>query len=79
MDASLSDAEIIEKLMLEPSWWKRTGKNILSIIVLIVVIVALICYSYNLNYIIVTLVGTNDITVVGLMLMLINVYYGFRD
>lgn len=79
MDASFNNVQIIEKLMLEPSWWKRTGKNILSIIVLIVVIVALICYSYNLNYTIVTLVGTNDITVVGLMLMLINVYYGFRD
>jgi len=79
MDASFSEAQIIEKLMLEPSWWKRKGKNILSIIVLIVVIVALTCYSYNLDYIIVTLVGTNPITVIGLLLLLINAYYGFRD
>jgi hypothetical protein len=79
MDASFSDVQIIEKLMLEPSWWKRTGKNILSIIVLIVVIIALTCYSYNLDYTIVTLVGTNPITVIGLFLLLINAYYGFRD
>ena len=79
MDASLSQAQIIEKLMLEPSWWKRTGKSILSIIVLIDVVIALICYSFGWDYIITALLGTYEITVVGLLLLLINAYYGFRD
>jgi hypothetical protein len=79
MDASLSEAQIIEKLMLEPSWWMRIGKNVLSIIMLIVVVVALTCYSIDFNYTIITLVGSNDITVVGILLLLINAYYGFRD
>ncbi|MFW9902492.1 MAG: hypothetical protein ACFFDY_14595, partial [Candidatus Thorarchaeota archaeon] len=79
MDASLSQAQIIEKLMLEPNWWKRTGKNILSIIVLIVVVIALLCYSFRWDYVITTLIGTYNITVIGLLLLLINAYYGFRD
>jgi hypothetical protein len=79
MDASLSEVQIIEKLMLEPSWWKRTGKNVLSIIMLIVVVVALTCYSLNINYLIVTLTADYDVTVVGILLLFINAYYGFRD
>ncbi len=79
MDASFSEAQIIEKLMLRPNWWNRTGKNILSIIMLIIVIVALICYSYNVDYTLVILVGENPITVVGILLLLVNAYYGFRE
>lgn len=79
MDASFSEAQIIEKLMLQPSWWNRTGKNILSIIMLIIVIVALIFYSYNFDYTLVILVGESQITVVGILLLLVNAYYGFRE
>ncbi|MFX0023454.1 MAG: hypothetical protein ACFE9S_14105 [Candidatus Hermodarchaeota archaeon] len=79
MDASFSEAQIIEKLMLKPNWWNRTGKNILSIIMLIIVIVALIFYSYNFDYTLVILVGESQITVVGILLLLVNAYYGFRE
>ena len=81
MDASLSDVQIIEKLMLEePSWWKRTGKNILSLIMLIVVIVALLCYTFNWDYTLFEIpTPYYSLTIVGLFLLLVNVYYGFRD
>jgi hypothetical protein len=82
MDASLSDAEIIEKLMLrELSWFKRKGKNILSILVLIAVVVALFCYTFNLDYQLITLTTLDNyrVTLVGLLLIFINTYYGFRD
>lgn len=79
MDASLSDVQIIERLMLEEaSWWKRTGKNILSLIMLIVVIIALLCYTFNWDY---TLFSSTyyTLTLVGFFLLLVNAYYGFRD
>ena len=81
MDANLSDVQIIEKLMLEkPSWWKRTGKNILSIIMLIIVNIALLCYRFNWDYIILEIPTLYyNLTVVGLLLLLVNVYYGFRE
>jgi hypothetical protein len=79
MDASFGEAQIIEKLMLEPSWWERTGKNILSIIMLIVVVIALTFYSFDMTFPLVTLIGNYDVSVVGILLLLINAYYGFRD
>ncbi len=79
MDASLSDVEIIEKLMLrEPGWWKRTGKNIISVLMLVVVIIALLCYTFNWDYAIISSPYYN-LTVVGVLLLLVNAYYGFRD
>lgn len=79
MDASLSDIQIIEKLMLEePSWWKSTGRNILSLIMLIIVVAALLCYSIEWDYEIFDLYDYS-LTVVGILLLLINAYYGFRD
>ncbi len=79
MDASLNKVQIIEKLMLEPSWWDRTGRNILSIVMLVVVVFALTFYSLNMTFPIVTLTGTYEVSVVGILLLLINAYYGFRD
>lgn len=81
MDASLSDVQIIEKLMLEePDWWKRTGKNVLSITMLIIVIIALLCYTYKWDYTIFTIPGLQySLTIVGALLLFVNVYYGFRD
>ncbi len=79
MDASLSDVQIIEKVMLEESsWWKREGKSLLSIIMLIIVVGALICYTFEWDY---TLISLSDYTlsVVGILLLLTNAYYGFRD
>ncbi|MFX1344437.1 MAG: hypothetical protein ACFFAI_04975 [Promethearchaeota archaeon] len=82
MDASLSDAEIIEKLMLrEPSWFKHTGKNYLSIIVLIAVITALYCYTFEIDYTLFTLKTLDNyrLTLVGFLLIFVYVYFGFRD
>ncbi|MHA2182803.1 MAG: hypothetical protein ACXAAH_15395 [Promethearchaeota archaeon] len=82
IDAAFSDAEIIEKLMLrERSWFKRKGRNILSILVLIAVIVALFCFTFNIDYILFTLTTLDNyqITLVGLLLIFTNAYYGFRD
>ena len=56
MDASLTDAEIIENLMLkEPSWWKSTGKSLLSIIIIITITTAIIFYTFDIDYKIITL------------------------
>lgn len=81
MDASLSDVQIIEKLMLEePSWWKRSGKNIISLIMLIIVNITLLCYTFNWDYILFEIpIPSYKLTIVGLLLLLVNVYYGFRD
>lgn len=81
MDASLSDVQIIEKLMLvEASWWKRSGKNVLSLIMLIVVIIALLFYTFNWDYTLYEITTPyTKLTIVGLLLLLVNAYYGFRD
>jgi len=79
MDASLSEAEIIEKLMLEETgWWKRKGRNILSVIMFIIVVTALICFSFKWDLTIFD-VPDYSLTLVGFLLLFINVYYGFRD
>ncbi len=79
MDASLTEVEIIEKIMLEEtSWWKRKGKNLLSIVMFSIVVSALICFTFEWDL---TLFDLYDyrLTVVGFLLLLINAYYGFRD
>lgn len=79
MDTSLSDVEIIEKLLLkESSWWKRNGKNVISVVMIIVVIIALLCYTFNWDYALFSSPYYN-LTAVGVLLLLVNVYYGFRD
>ncbi|MHA2051420.1 MAG: hypothetical protein ACW986_17535 [Promethearchaeota archaeon] len=79
MDASLTDIQIIEKLMLrEPSWWRSTGKNILSIFMLFLITAALLLYTINVDYVLLTL-PQYTFTLRGILLLLVNVYYGFRD
>lgn len=79
MDASLSEVEIIEKLLLEEtSWWKRKGRNILSVIMFIIVITSLICFTFEWDLTIFDLTDYS-LTLVGFLLLLINAYYGFRD
>ncbi|MFX1365788.1 MAG: hypothetical protein ACFFCE_02935 [Promethearchaeota archaeon] len=82
MDASLTDIQVVEKLMLEPSWWKSTGRSILSIIMLITIITALTFYIFEWNYEIYTIEFTATDTYVfsvrAILLLLINAYYGFR-
>jgi len=79
MDASLTEVEIIEKIMLEEtSWWKRKGKNLLSIVMFIIVVSALICFTFKWDLTLFDLYEYR-LTVVGFLLLLINAYYGFRD
>ena len=79
MDASLTEVEIIEKIMLEEtSWWKRKGKNILSMVMFIIVVSALVCFTFEWDLTIFNLPDYR-LTIVGFFLLLINAYYGFRD
>lgn len=79
MDASLSEVEIIEKLILEEtSWWKRKGRNCLAFIMFIIVVTALICFSFVWDLTIYDL-PDYSLTLEGFLLLLINAYYGFRD
>ena len=79
MDAALSDVEIIEKLMLrEPSFWKQKGKNLLSIIMLILVIIALGMFTFDWNIEIIS-ARYYTLSLSASLLLLINAYYGFRD
>lgn len=79
MDASLTDVQIIEKLILrEPSRWKSIGKSIFSIIMLILVTAALLLYTFNIDYVLLAL-PQYTFTLRGFLLLLVNVYYGLRD
>ncbi|MFX1503064.1 MAG: hypothetical protein ACFFDH_19035, partial [Promethearchaeota archaeon] len=83
MDASLTDIQVVEKLMLEPSWWKSTGRSILSIIMLIIIVIALSFYAFDLNIIIIytikyTATDTYELSLRAILLLLLNAYYGFR-
>ncbi|MFX1379697.1 MAG: hypothetical protein ACFFA4_11470 [Promethearchaeota archaeon] len=79
MDSSLSEVEIIEKLILEESnWWKRKGRNILSVTMFVIVVSALICFTFRIDLTIINLIDY-ELTLVGFLLLLINAYYGFRD
>ncbi|MFW9998581.1 MAG: hypothetical protein ACFE9Q_01590 [Candidatus Hodarchaeota archaeon] len=81
MDASLSDVEIIEKLMVEEiSWWKRKGRNILSVVMFIIVVISLICFSFEWDLTIFNITDPDySLTLIGFLLLFINAYYGFRD
>jgi len=77
--SSMSKYELLEKVMgRKPSWWKQKGKNILSFITLIAVIVALICYTFAIEPALLNL-GFIALTLPETLLLFINVYYGLRD
>ena len=79
MDASLSEVEIVEKLILENAgWWKRKGRNVLSITMFIIVVASLICFTFEWDLTIFSL-PDYTLTLIGFLLLLINAYYGFRD
>lgn len=81
MDASLSEVQIIEKLMLEEhSWWKTGGRSLLSIIMLVLITTALLFYTFDIDYPLLNLPQYGLIlTLQGTLLLLVNVYYGIRD
>jgi len=78
-DASISNEGIIEYLSSqEESWLKKKGKNGLSIITLIAIIIALILYTINIDYEILTFLFY-AFTLRTTLFLFINIYYGFRD
>ncbi len=76
---NMSKYEIFEKLVEEkPSWWKKQGNSILSVLILGIVIIALFMYTFNLSVPLITLPFIS-IPLQDSLLLMINVYYGLRD
>ena len=76
---SMSRYQIIEQLMDEKlTWWQRKGKNILSIVTLGCVIVSLALYTANFEVILYDSMFYT-LTLQGLLLLTINLYYGVRE
>ncbi len=76
---SLSKYEILEKIMeQEPSFWKKTWKGVISILTFVAVSTGLILYTLNIPPISIDLVIFKP-SLREALLLLINVYYGFRD
>lgn len=76
---SLSEYKILENLEeKELSWWEEKGKDVLSLLILTVIITALISYTIKWDFIIPVL-PFYDFSLRETLLLLISVYYGFRD
>lgn len=74
---SLSADIIVEKITAErPSSWKVFGKSLISILLLIAIVFALLLYSLNIVILTIPLI---NFSLRDTLLLLINVYYGFRD
>jgi len=78
-DTSVSNERMIEFISSqEVSWLKKKAKNCLSVITLIAIIIALILYTIEIDYEILTLLFY-AFTLRTVLFLFINVYYGFRD
>jgi len=76
---ALSEFEILTNIETEKeSWWELKGKNILSIITFIAVVISLICYTIGTD-LIVPILPIYQFSLRDTLLLLISVYYGFRD
>ncbi len=76
---SLSKYEILAKIDgQKPSWWLNKGKSIFSVLIFIAVFISLLSFTLNWDYTIYSL-PFYEITIRNLLLLLVNVYYGFRD
>lgn len=77
--SDLSIYDILERLLEDTSsWLVQKGKNFLSLVTLLAVVTSLFCYTIGWDYIIFSL----PIYVISLretLLLLVNLYYGFRD
>ncbi len=76
---NMSRFQIMENLMVEKlGWWARKGKFILSMFVLISMIVSLVFYTFNIPG---QIISTPDytLTLEGVLLLVISLYYGIRD
>jgi len=76
---SLSEYEILDNLeKKELSWWEEKGRDILSLLILSMVVFALLCYTIRWDFII-PVFPFYDFSLRETLLLLISVYYGFRD
>ncbi len=76
---SLTKYEILENLIDEkPSWWRQKGKSFLSMLILLAAITSLLCYTVNWDYS-VGITSFFELSFRETLLLLINLYYGFRD
>ncbi|MFX0057921.1 MAG: hypothetical protein ACFE85_10850 [Candidatus Hodarchaeota archaeon] len=76
---NLSKYEILEKLEAKkPSAWKKSWKNLISLLTFVTVTTGLIFFTLNLDYTI-PLFGLFNLSIREGLLLLINAYYGFRD
>ena len=79
MEDDLSIYELLERLLEDTSsWLAQKGKNLLSLVTLLAVITSLLCYTVGWDYIIFTL-PFYVISLRETLLLIINLYYGFRD
>ncbi|TXT67662.1 MAG: conserved membrane protein of unknown function [Promethearchaeota archaeon] len=71
---ALTDVEIIEQVVDEkPKKWQLRGKGILSILMSIAITIALIFYTVNFD------IEFSIFSLREILLLTINLYYGFRD
>ncbi len=78
-DSSISNERVIEYISSQDkSWLKKKGRNCHSIITLIAIIIALILYTIEIDYEILTLLFY-AFTLRTTLFLFINIYYGFRD
>ena len=76
---SLSEYEILDNLEeKELSWWEERGKDILSLLIILAMVTALLCYTIKWDFII-PVFPFYDFSLRATLLLLISVYYGFRD
>lgn len=76
---SLSKYEIMEKVLdQKPSWWKQKGNSLVSILTLAAVMLALVCFTIEWDYIIFTL-PIYEFSLRETLLLAISLYYGLRD
>jgi len=75
----LSKYQILEKIEEQkPSRWINIGKSLLSILTFIAVVIALFSFTFGWEYIIFSL-PFYSLSIQDVLLLVINVYYGFRE
>ena len=76
---SISPYDILKTVEKEvKSWWELKGKNFLSIITFVAVVISLLCFTVDWDL----TLSIFNLTVLSFresLLLLISVYYGFRD
>jgi len=74
-----SDYELYEAaLEIKPSIWSKRWRSIYSLFTFTAVVASLALFEFNIDYFIPTFIWS-DISVRSTLLLLINVYYGFRN